>query len=591
MKKSARGHLVIAVLFALAGNAQQGYSAEVPEGITAEDWGIVQEAYLKASNTDPEDCFGSFFDDYPYDQKCVAISGDTIVIGAFGEDSNASGINGNQSDNSTPSSGAAYVFVRNETTWTQQAYLKASNTEKYDGFGYSVAISGDTVAIGVPWEKSSATGVNGDESDNSAPSSGAAYVFVRTGTAWSQQAYLKASNTGSEGQGDQFGRSIAIADDTIVIGAFKEKSNATGVNGNQSDNSASDAGAAYVFVRSGTTWVQEAYLKASNTGSSDWFGASVDISDDTIVIGATYEKSNATGINGDQNNNGADASGAAYVFVRNGASWAQQAYLKASNTDAHDNFGSLVRISGETVVVGASGEESSATGVNGDESDNSAGVSGAAYIFIRNGTTWSQQAYLKASNTGGYFGVSGAVSGNTIIIGARLESSNATGVNGDQMDNSAPYSGAAYVFERYGTTWIQQAYLKASNTDTGDRLCDTAISGNTIIIGAHGEDSSATGVNGNQADNSASSAGAAYVFTTDFSPGDYQATISACSPVAAGFVLEWIPVAGWDSVVKCSPDLVNVPFTNLSAALPYPVNSYTDSVSNGKCFYRVDLQP
>ena len=159
-----------------------------------------------------------------------------------------------------------------------------------------------------------------------------------------------------------------------------------------------------------------------------------------MVVGASGEDSNATGINGDQTNNSASDSGAAYVFVRNGVTWTQQAYLKASNTDAGDLFGYSVAVSGDTVVVGAYGEDSNATGVNGDQTDNSARDSGAAYVFVRNGGTWTQQAYLKASNTDGGdgFGYSVAVSGDTVVVGAFGEDSNATGINGDQTNNSAP---------------------------------------------------------------------------------------------------------------------------------------------------------
>ena len=173
--------------------------------------------------------------------------------------------------------------MRSGTNWIQQAYLKASNTGTGDLFGYSVAVSGDTVVVGAVQESSNATGVNGNQSDNSALNSGAAYVFVRSGTNWSQQAYLKASNTGA---GDTFGCSVAVSGDTVVVGAPNEDSNATGVNGNQSNNSATDSGAAYVFVRSGTNWTQQAYLKASNTGTDDNFGVSAAVSGDTVVVGA-----------------------------------------------------------------------------------------------------------------------------------------------------------------------------------------------------------------------------------------------------------------------------------------------------------------
>ena len=164
-------------------------------------------------------------------------------------------------NNSATNAGAAYVFVRSGTTWSQQAYLKASNTEAGDVFGYSVAVSGDTVVVGAPYEDSSATGVNGNQSDNSA-TSGAAYVFVRNGTTWSQQAYLKASNTGA---GDGFGGSVAVSGDTVVVGALMRTA-ARHRGERHTNESATAAGAAYVFVRSGTTWSQQAYLKASNTG-------------------------------------------------------------------------------------------------------------------------------------------------------------------------------------------------------------------------------------------------------------------------------------------------------------------------------------
>jgi uncharacterized repeat protein (TIGR01451 family) len=396
--------------------------------------------------------------------------------------------------------------------WVQQAYLKASNTGANDNFGWSVAISGDTVIVGAPGEDSNATGVDGNQTSNSSLTSGAAYVFVRSGSSWSQQAYLKASNTGAD---DQFGSSVAISGDTVVVGAHREDSIATGVDGNQADNSASNSGAAYVFVRSGTTWSQQAYLKASNTGAGDQFGFGVTISGDTVVVGAYGENSNATGVDGNQFDNSATLSGAAYVFVRSGSTWSQQAYLKASNAEADDQFGYSVAISGDTVVVSALSEDSSATGVDGNQADNSASDSGAAYVFVRSGSSWSQQAYLKASNTeaNDQFGLNVAISGDTAVVGAYGEDSNATGVDGNQTDNSTSLSGAAYVFARSGSTWSQQAYLKASNTGASDFFGNSvAISGDIVMVGAPFEDSNATGVDGDQSDNSASNSGAAYVF-------------------------------------------------------------------------------
>jgi hypothetical protein len=466
---------------------------------------IVQQAYLKASNTGVGDFFG----------LSVSVSGETVVIGALSEDSNATGVNGDQSNNGAEDSGAAYVFVRSGAGWIQQAYLKASNTDKLDWFGASVSLSGDTLVVGAYREASNSPGVNGDQSNNSAWGAGAAYVFVRTGTTWSQEAYLKASNPQAL---DLFGLSVSVSGDTVLVGAHGEASDATGVNGDQSNNNAELSGAAYVFVRNGTSWSQQAYLKASNTGAHDFFGDSVSVSGDTAVVGAPEEDSNATGVNGDQNDNHAGDSGAAYVFVRSGMDWSQQAYLKASNTDLGDGFGAAVSVSGDTVLVGAYGEGSDATGVNGDQRNENADYSGAVYAFTRNGATWTQQAYLKASNTGGgdVFGTSVAVSGNTAVVGAVQEDSNAIGVNGDQTINHASQAGAAYVFVRSGTSWSQLAYLKASNTGANDEFgVSAAVSGDTVAVGAYLEDSDATGVNGDQSNNNASVAGAAYVFDLD----------------------------------------------------------------------------
>ena len=379
-------------------------------------------------------------------------------------------------------------------SFAQQAYLKASNAEANDQFGYSVAISGDTLVVGASYEASS---VSGGEADNSAVSTGAVYVFSRSGTTWSQQAFLKASNAEAN---DRFGWSVAISGDTLVVGAIGEASSATG---GEADNSASSAGAAYVFNRSGTTWSQQAYLKASNAEANDRFGLSVAISGDTVVVGAGVEDSSATGGEAD---NSASSAGAAYVFSRNGTTWNQQAYLKASNAEANDRFGMSVAISGDTLVVGARLEDSS---VSGGEADNSASSAGAVYVFSRNGTTWGQQAYLKASNAeaNDQFGYSVAISGDTLVVGAASEASS---VSGGEADNSASLAGAAYVFSRSGTTWSQQAYLKASNAEANDRFgWEVAISGDTLVVGAGGEASSATG---GEADNSAYNIGAAYTW-------------------------------------------------------------------------------
>ena len=406
-------------------------------------------------------------------------------------------------------SGAHYPITIDPTA--QQAYLKASNTGADDNFGFAVGISGNTVVVTAIGESSNATSVNGNQTDNSASNSGAAYVFVRSGSTWTQQAYLKASNTSGS---DRFGWSVAMSNDTIVVGAPFEDSNATGIGGSQADG-ATDAGAAYVFFRSGTSWSQQAYVKASNAQADDLFGWTVAMDADTVVVGAQQESSSATGVNGNQADNSANHSGAAYVFFRSGSSWSQQAYLKPSNTGANDQFSWGLGVSGDTIVAGSRGEDGNSAGVNGSSNEN-APDAGAAYVFVRSGTNWSQQAYLKASNpeTSDGFGFSVAISVDTIVVGAPDEDSNATGIGGNQADNSAAGSGAAYVFARSGTNWSQQAYLKASNTNAGDQFgYFVGASGNLAVVGAYREDSNATGIGGNGADNSAVDAGAAYLFT------------------------------------------------------------------------------
>jgi len=475
-----------------------------------------QDIYIKASNTGNNDEFGASI--------IISEDGNTLAISAPDEDSNTTGINGDQTDNSASNSGAVYVFTRSSGTWSQQAYIKASNSAANDTFGETLSLSadGNTLAVGADGEDSNATGVNGDQTDNSANFSGAAYVFTRSANTWSQEAYIKASNTGNA---DFFGRSLALSADgnTLAVGASGEDSNATGINGNQADNSLTSSGATYVFTRTGSTWSQEAYIKASNTDNDDHFGEELGLSGDgnTLTVIASREDSNATGINGDQTNNFASFSGAAYVFTRAGSAWSQQAYIKASNSAANDRFGTALDLSsdGNTMVIGALGEDSNALGVNGDQTNNTSTSSGASYVFVRAGIVWSQEAYIKAFNTDDvdYFGSEIALNsdGNTLVVSAIREASNAVGIEGDQADNSSPLSGAVYAYSRSGSTWSRLAYIKATNTDSSDQFGHAvALSGNgdTLIVGADFEDSNATGINGDQTNNSAGSSGAAYIY-------------------------------------------------------------------------------
>ncbi|MDB4953247.1 MAG: Integrin alpha beta-propellor repeat protein [Myxococcales bacterium] len=491
------GSLIIAVTLCACGRV--GF--EPIAGVTGGDGSILTDgqtarrtAYIKASNPSGFDVFGG----------AVAISADgaTFAVGAIAESSAATGINGNQFDNTAQQSGAVYVFGRVGDTWAQAAYVKASNTETSDAFGAAIAISadGNTLAVGAPTEDSAALGIDGDQTSNLETDSGAVYVFTRLGGTWSQQAYVKASNTGVR---DLFGVAVALSSNgnTLAIGAQGESSAAAGINGNQADNSLVDSGAVYVLTRSGTAWTQQAYLKPSNTGATDNFGGSLAISatGDSLVIGSPNEDSGSVTNQLDESQPGA---GAAYVFTRAGTVWTQQAYLKSTPPITGDGFGSLVAIDGDTVVVTSPGED---TVLN----------SGAAFVFARGGTTWTQTARLNASNadTGDQFGTSLALSGATVLVGAIQEDSAATGIGGDAIDNTAPDSGAVYMFSG-GTTWTQTAYIKASNTGAGDLFgAAAAVSATgTFVIGAIREDSVVSGVDGNQSDNSLTDSGAAYVF-------------------------------------------------------------------------------
>jgi hypothetical protein len=529
--------VILAVCFVASGCAAP---------LVAQSASVRQVAYLKASNPTMYAHFGEGGALPGHTGNTVSISADgsTIAVGAPHEASAATGINGNQKDESASNAGAVYVYARSGSGWTQQAYVKASNTGSGDYFGSSVDLSadGNTMAVAAHWEASAATGINGNQADNSIPQAGAVYIFTRSGDRWTQQAYIKASNTGEKqsgegetlvggGDGDQFGFSLSLSADgnTLAVGAVGEDSTAAGINGNQSDNSAVSAGAVYVFRRTGSSWAQQAYIKPqtpANLAAGDLFGFSLGLSADgnTLAVGVYDEAGGSRGVNGPVDNM-RGGSGAAYVFTRSGASWAQQAYLKTSISEGGDSWGVSLSLSddGNTLALGSVDEDCTATGVNppGCDSDQKADVStGAVAVFSRAGTTWSQQALLKASNTGveDWFGVKTALSadGNTLVVTAANEDSAAQGIGGRQDDDSANEAGAAYLFTRAGTTWAQQAYLKSAANEAFDELGNSVSmnrDGRTFVVGARGEDGGKGGVNQDAKDNSVDESGAAFVFT------------------------------------------------------------------------------
>ena len=456
------------------------------------------QAYLKPSNT-------TLFPQVAAFGQAVALDGDTLVVGT-GDPSCAIGVNGDPTNSSCPGAGAVYVFTRTGSTWSQQAYLKASNTQTGDSFGTSVSLRGNTLAVGAPREGSCSPGINDNQADNGCPSAGAVYLFTRTGNTWSQQAYVKASNPNG---GDFFGQSISLSGNTLAVGATAEDGCATGVNGNQTDNACIDAGAVYIFTRNENGWTQEAYVKASNTAPFDAFG-NVVLDGDTLAVGAPVENGCATGINGDQSSSTCRAAGAVYVYTRTASVWTQQAYVKASTINPHpqggaDRFGAALALNADSLIVGAPGQNSCATGIDGNQSDIACEGAGAAYIFTRTNNVWSQVAFVKpiaaSSSFGRGFAQALAFDGTTLAVGSG-DATCATGFNPSPGLSGCDFSGAVYLFSRTASSWAQQAFVKATNPDAFDFFgAGLGIVGHTLAVGAPSEDSCATGINGNQSDN------------------------------------------------------------------------------------------
>ncbi len=402
-------------------------------------------------------------------------------------------------------------------------------------YGWSVALSenSETLAIGALGETS--VPVDQRECPEDEPdcdpedeleikrNSGAVYAYAPLDA---DPKLLKAPNTGSE---DQFGRDVALSDDgtTLVVSASFEDSDLTGifpVFDSLADNEdAPDSGAAYVFVRSGEEWVLQAYIKAPNTEELDLFGWDIALSGDgsTLAISAISEDASGT----DPQDDSLSASGAVFVYTRDVDNiWTQQAYLKASNADENDAFGSALAINqnGSYLAVSALNEDGSA----GQPDDNGRPASGAVYVFARDDVNaWSEVAYLKASNADAddLFGqsLSFDASASLLAVGAPREDKLISGV---VPVNSGPESlntGAAYLFARSGlgvnSSWPQKAfYFKPSNASQNQQFGQAVAlssSGNTLAVGAWGERSPAVGIGGNQDGENIPAAGAAYVFS------------------------------------------------------------------------------
>jgi hypothetical protein len=385
-----------------------------------------QQAKIQALDKLAGDFFGN--------SVSMSDDGNTAIVGSFGN------------DEGSDRNGAAYIFTRSGTDWSQQAKIQNSDPAFTMQFGTAVSISGDgnTAIVGITsrW--------------------GWVYIFTRSGTDWSQHAKIEASDTVYD---DYFGESVSISGDgnTVIVGA-KGKDAGTG--------------AAYIFTRSGTDWLQQPRIEASDKQEGDWFGYSVSISSDstTAIIGAQREDTDAS-----------DA-GAAYIFTRSGTSWSEQAKIQASDPEQNDWFGTAVSISsdGTTAIVGARRE------------DTGAGDAGAAYIFTRSGTDWSQQAKIQASVR-----TSGALFGNSVSI----SSDGTTAIVGEF--NSYFNSGRVYIFTRSGTSWSQQAKIQASDNQYGAWF-GSAVSisgdGTTAIVGSYKRDDAVLN----------DDVGAAYIFVRSY---------------------------------------------------------------------------
>ncbi|MCX6663143.1 MAG: FG-GAP repeat protein [Euryarchaeota archaeon] len=319
-----------------------------------------------------------------------------------------------------------------------------SNGPDPDVYGCSVSLDGDTALKGAPYD------------DDNGDLSGSVYVYTRTGTTWTQQAKLLPSDGAANGL---FGDSVSLSGDTALIlgygsvyvftrtGAiWTQQQKLITSDGGVFDGSISLDGdtalvqgyqCVYVFTRTGTTWAQQAKLTASEIGYSDWFGYSVSLDGDTALVGSWF----------------VFGMGYVYVFTRNGTIWTQQAKFTGSYVDV-DAFGSSVSLSGDTALIGAEWDNEKAEDA------------GAAYVYTRTGTTWTEQAILTAldNRPWGYFGRLVSLDGDTALIGDSY--------------------GHAYVFTRNGTTWIQQAKLTTSDIGSSNSFgWSISLDGDTALIG------------------------------------------------------------------------------------------------------------
>lgn len=333
--------------------AAGGINSGVAYVFQREDDSWAERARLEPLDPHAYDSFGA----------SVAISGDVIVVGAYGTD-------GACPQDTQCNSGSAYVFRRVGDAWTQEAKVTAYDAEAGDNFGCDVATDGDRIVVGALYD-----------GDGSSENSGSAYVFAFDGGSWSFETKLIAPDVSDE---SGFGQSVAIDGDTILIGAPRNDFLCPWTPG-------CNAGAAYVFTFD-AGWDGGVKLTASDADRSDHFGWSVALDGDVAIIGAPFDDHSGF------------ASGAAYVF-RDAGSWTEEARITAAVGEMADRFGWDVAIADATAVVGAP--------VAGDDA-------GAVYTFVSDGGGWTEAAIMGATDADAddWFGGSVAVSGGDAFVGA-----------------------------------------------------------------------------------------------------------------------------------------------------------------------------
>ncbi len=422
---------------------------------------VQQLVYGKSTPSFEEDFLGG----------SVAIEGDTLVVGAPREDLAAE------------DSGAVFVFFRSAGVWQQEAILKAPEPLGESLFGASVSLYKDELLVGAP---------------NTSNATGLAYLFSRDiDHNWSFTTKLAASEPGNN---DRFGVSVSLDGDRIAIGS-------PGDDFGKFPNS----GAVYMFERSGPGWSQREYLKSPTLQAGATFGAAVDLDGNGLAVGAPLRDVPTPG-QLIQNN-----AGAAYVYEIGEDAIVLQGTLQASNFDAQDEFGSSLALDGDRIAIGAPREDSSAAGIDGNQSSNGVEDSGAVYLFRRGGTGWQQEAYVKPSNPSGFdeFGSRISMLGELLAVGSASEDGGDSGVFdfGANGGNSASSSGAVYLYQRGNSGCSLRSFIKASNAEAEDLFgYGIDLSEDSLVISAVGEDGGTIGLGGEEGDNSALGSGAFYVF-------------------------------------------------------------------------------